>query len=136
MDRNQEGVSKTREDYLEAILMIWERQGYVRSVDVAEQLGVAKPSVTYTTKRLRENGYITADPNGMLILTDTGREIAERVYDRHQKLTAFFEALGVSSGQARIDACKVEHDLSEETYRAVLRHVQKYRPDLEKKEAL
>ncbi len=110
MDRNQEGVSKTREDYLEAILMIWERQGYVRSVDVAEQLGVAKPSVTYTTKRLRENGYITADPNGMLILTDTGREIAER--------------------------CKVEHDLSEETYRAILRHVQKYRPDLEKMETL
>lgn len=131
MERNQEGVSKTREDYLEAILMIRQRQGYVRSVDVAEQLGVAKPSVTYTTKRLKEGGFITADQNGMLLLTDTGREIAERTLDRHQKLTAFFEALGVSARQARIDACKVEHDLSEETYGAILHHVQKYRPDLE-----
>ncbi|MGN1024556.1 MAG: metal-dependent transcriptional regulator [Lachnospiraceae bacterium] len=130
MDRNQEGVNKTREDYLEAILMIRERQGYVRSVDVAEQLGVAKPSVTYTTKRLKEAGLISADQNGMLLLTAQGNAIAERVYDRHQKLTAFFTALGVSKEQARIDACKVEHDLSEETYEAIIRHVQAHRPDL------
>jgi DtxR family Mn-dependent transcriptional regulator len=113
------GVKKTTEDYLEAILMIHERQGYVRSIDVAEQLGVTKPSVTYTTKRLREKGYITSDHAGMLILTETGTKIAENTYNRHKKLTQLLVKLGVGEEQARADACKVEHDISEETFNAL-----------------
>lgn len=132
MRRTEEnnGTQKTTEDYLEAILEIFQAQGYVRSIDVADLLEVSKPSVTYTTKRLKEAGLVSADQNGMLLLTPEGNAIAERVYDRHQKLTAFFTALGVSKEQARIDACKVEHDLSEETYEAIIRHVQAHRPDL------
>ena len=113
------GVKKTTEDYLEAILMIHERQGYVRSIDVAEQLGVTKPSVTYTTKRLREKGYITSDHAGMLILTETGTKIAENTYNLHKKLTQLLVKLGVGEEQARADACKVEHDISEETFNAL-----------------
>ncbi|WP_194610165.1 metal-dependent transcriptional regulator [Clostridium vitabionis] len=113
------GVKKTTEDYLEAILMIHERQGYVRSIDVAEQLGVTKPSVTYTTKRLRERGYITSDHAGMLILTEAGTKIAENTYNRHKKLTQLLVKLGVGEEQARADACKVEHDISEETFNAL-----------------
>ena len=113
------GVKKTTEDYLEAILMIHERQGYVRSIDVAEQLGVTKPSVTYTTKRLREKGYITSDHAGMLILTEAGTKIAEHTYNCHKKLTQLLVKLGVGEEQARADACKVEHDISEETFNAL-----------------
>lgn len=113
------GVRKTTEDYLEAILMIHERQGYVRSIDVAEQLGVTKPSVTYTTKRLREKGYITSDHAGMLILTEEGAKIAENTYNRHKKLTRILMNLGVDEEQAMTDACKVEHDISEKSFDAL-----------------
>lgn len=115
-------TKKTTEDYLEAILMIKERQGYVRSIDVANQMHVTKPSVTYTTKRLKEAGYLTNDHAGMLVLTDSGMEIASSTYDRHKKLTEFFTRIGVSPEQARIDACKIEHDISQETFEALCRH--------------
>ena len=107
------------EDYLEAILMIKERKGYVRSIDVASQLGVTKPSVTYATKRLKENGYITMDEANMISLTDSGMAIANKIYTRHKVLTALFTHLGVDPELAREDACKVEHDLSEETFAAL-----------------
>ena len=113
---------KTVEDYLEAILIVRERQGYVRSVDVAEQLEVSKPSVTYVTKRLKSQGYIDTDHAGMLLLTEEGEKIASSTYDRHKTLTEFFVALGIDPKQAGIDACKVEHDISEETYRALCEH--------------
>lgn len=119
-----ESVQRTTEDYLEAILIVGERQGYVRSIDVADQLGVTKPSVTYTTKRLKESGYITNDHAGMLVLTDEGRAIAERTYEKHQKLSSFFEFLGVSSQQAALDACLIEHDISDETFDALCRHAE------------
>lgn len=115
------GVQKTTEDYLEAILMIFERQGYTRSSDVAEQLGVAKPSVTYTTKRLKEKGYITTDHAGMLVLTESGRAIATSTYNRHKTLAKILNRLGVDEEQALADACKVEHDLSEESFQALSR---------------
>jgi DtxR family Mn-dependent transcriptional regulator len=121
-----EGVGKTVEDYLEAILMIKEKQGYVRSIDVAKKLGVTKPSVTYTTKRLKESGYITTDHAGMLVLTETGMKIAEATYTRHKKLTDFFTMLGVNPETAREDACRIEHDISEETFQAICRHAAKY----------
>lgn len=115
-------IQKSSEDYLEAMLMMQEKHGYIRSIDVAEQLGVTKPSVSYATKRLRENGYITMDADGLISLTGTGMEIAQRIYERHKRLTAFFIHLGVDEKTAREDACKVEHDLSEKTFDALCRH--------------
>ncbi len=120
-------IHKSAEDYLEAMLMLKEQRGYVRSIDVAEMLGVTKPSVSYATKRLRENGYISLDPAGMIQLTEPGLEIAERIYERHRLLTELFIGLGVSPETAREDACKIEHDLSAETFDAIRRHAQEYR---------
>ena len=115
-------IQKASEDYLEAMLMMQEKHGYIRSIDVAEQLGVTKPSVSYSTKRLRENGYITMDADNYITLTDTGMAIARRMYERHKLLTAFFIRLGVDEQTAREDACKVEHDLSEKTFDAICKH--------------
>ena len=115
-------IGRSAEDYLEAILMIHERQGYVRSTDVAEQLGTSKPSVSNATKRLRESEYLTTDPAGMLVLTPSGMEIASRLYARHKDLTDFFIRIGVRPEQAREDACKIEHDISQETFEALCRY--------------
>lgn len=115
-------IGRYAEDYLEAILMIHERQGYVRSTDVAEQLGISKPSVSNATKRLRESEYLTTDPAGMLVLTASGMEIASQIYARHRALTNFFIRIGVSPEQAREDACKIEHDISQETFEALCRY--------------
>lgn len=112
-------IQKAAEDYLEAMLMLKEQKGYIRSVDIAQMLGVKKPSVTYSTKRLRENGYIIMDKDGMITLTASGMEIASRIYTRHRVLTDFFIKLGVPEAVAREDACKVEHDISPETFDAI-----------------
>ena len=119
-------ILKSAEDYLEAMLMMREQHGYIRSVDIANELNVTKPSVSYATKRLRENGYITMDKDGLISLTPEGMAITARIYERHRTLTAFFMYLGVGEKVAREDACKVEHDLSEETYEAMKRHAEKY----------
>ena len=116
-------IRKSAEDYLEAMLMVKEQYGYIRSIDVAEKLGVTKPSVSYATKLLRENGYITMDHANMIVLTESGFEIANRIYTRHKVLTDFFQKIGVDAENAREDACKVEHDLSEETFDALCRHI-------------
>ena len=107
--------------------MLKEERGYVRSVDVAERLGVTKPSVSYATKRLREDGYISFDPAGMIVLLPPGREIAERMYERHKLLTELLIGLGVSPETAREDACKIEHDLSVESFDAIRKHAHQYR---------
>ena len=120
----EKGVEKTIEDYLEAMLMIQEQKGDIRSIDVAYLLGVTKPSVTYTTKRLKERGYITMDENNYISLTDTGFEIASRTYHRHKILTQFFVNLGVDETIARNDACLIEHDLSPETFDALCKHIE------------
>ena len=119
-------ILRAAEDYLEAMLMMQQKHGYIRSIDIAEQLGVTKPSVTYTTKRLRENGYITMDREGLITLTDKGREIAERIYDRHKRLTEFLMYLGVDEETARTDACKIEHDLSEASFQALKKHAENH----------
>ena len=119
-------IHKSAEDYLEAMLMLREERGYIRSIDVAEKLGVTKPSVSYATKRLRESGYISADPAGMIVLLEPGLEIAERMYERHKLLTELLIGLGVNPETAREDACKIEHDLSVESFDAIRRHTQAY----------
>ncbi len=118
-------IHESAENYLERILMLRERLGYARSVDIATELQVTKPSVCIAMKRLRENNYIEMDNDGLITLTPEGLAIAERIYDRHKVLTSFFCSLGVSKENAAADACKVEHDLSEETYAAICRFVHK-----------
>ena len=103
-------IQKASEDYLESMLMMKEQHGYIRSIDVADHLGVTKPSVTYATKRLRENGYIEMDRDGLITLTDRGMAIAAKMLDRHHTLTKFFIA------------CKIEHDISQQTYDAICEH--------------
>ena len=117
-------IHKSSEDYLEAMLMMKEQHGFIRSLDVAEHLSVTKPSVSYATKRLKEGGYITMDSDSLITLTDTGMEIAQRIYARHKTLTAFLTRIGVDEKTAREDACKIEHDISEETFTAICRHAQ------------
>ena len=117
-------IHQSAEDYLEAILMIKEKKGYVRSIDVSNHLGVSKPSVSYATKRLRENGYISFNEDGMISLTDSGREIAEKIYRRHKLLTNLFKHLGVPEDIAAEDACKIEHDLSSETFEALCKYIE------------
>lgn len=119
-------ILKASEDYLETMLMLEKERGYVRSVDVAEKLGVTKPSVAYATKRLRENGYIEMAQNGLITITDKGLEIAKKMLDRHKTLTGFLVTLGVDAKTAEEDACKIEHDISDETFRAICRHVSKH----------
>ncbi|MBR3570022.1 MAG: metal-dependent transcriptional regulator [Oscillibacter sp.] len=122
-------IHQSAEDYLESVLALEERLGHgqVRSIDIVNRLGFSKPSVSIAMKKLRENGYITMAGDGAITLTDKGMEIASQVYDRHKTLTRLFERLGVSPGQAEVDACKVEHDLSEETYRKIVEFVEKTR---------
>ena len=117
-------IHESAEDYLEAILMLQEQKGYARSVDVAGLLGVTKPSVSFAMKKLRENGYITMDEDNLLALTASGEAIARRILDRHNTLSSFLVSLGVDETIAREDACKMEHDLSEASYGAILRRMQ------------
>ena len=118
-------VYESAEDYLEAILVIGQRRGVVRSIDVANELGFSKPSVSVAMKKLRESGRIEMDPDGFIRLLPAGREIAEHVYERHRTLTDFFVYLGVDEETASADACKVEHDLSAETFARIKEHVRR-----------
>ena len=108
-------IHQSAEDYLETILMLTERQGKVRSIDVVNELGFTKASVSIAMKKLRENGYIAVDGEGNLTLLPPGQEIAERIYSRHRLLTHFFIQLGVDEKTAAAHACKAEHILSEVT---------------------
>ena len=109
-------LQESGEMYLETILILKNRFGYVRSIDIANEMGVSKPSVSRAVGLLKDNGYITFDPNGMILLTDTGRAVAEKIYDRHQVLTRYFIDIGVSEETASKDACKIEHIISDETF--------------------
>lgn len=116
-------IHKSAEDYLEMILMLREQKGYTRSIDIAAALGVTKPSVSFAMKKLRENGYILMDEGSYITLTEAGMTIARRIYDRHKALTAFLLQIGVNEKNAREDACKIEHDISDETFHAILRQI-------------
>jgi Mn-dependent DtxR family transcriptional regulator len=115
-------IHKSAEDYLETILMLQERIGKVRSIDVVNELGFTKASVSIAMKKLRENGYIAVDGEGYLELLEPGREVAERIYGRHRLLKQVFMHLGVSEETAAKDACNVEHVLSEETLEKIREH--------------
>lgn len=109
-------IRESAEDYLETILILKNANGNVRAIDIAHHLGFSRPSVSIAMKNLRENGYINVSPDALITLTPRGQEIAERIYERHQVLTDCLLRLGVNPTDARADACRLEHDLSEDSF--------------------
>lgn len=109
-------LHKSGEDYLEAILMLQKKKGMVRSVDLARHMGFSKPSISHAVKVLREGSFLTMDQDGYLHLTDVGKEVAEKIYEKHQFFTSSLIELGVDPAQAEEDACKIEHIISDESY--------------------
>lgn len=109
-------LHKSGEDYLEAILMLQKKKGMVRSIDLARHMNFSKPSICHAVKVLREGGFLTMDSDGYLHLTDTGKEIAENIYEKHQFFTNGLIELGVAPEIAEADACKIEHIISDESY--------------------
>ena len=116
------GVHESGEMYLEAILVLTEKNGYVRSIDISEYLGYSKPSVSRAMGILRKGEYIVVDKDGGITLTDAGREIAEKIYARHTLLTKLLTHIGVSEETAASDACKLEHAISDESFEALKRY--------------
>ena len=112
-------IHASAEDYLETILVLKQRMGDVRSIDIVNELNYSKPSVSIAMKKLRENGYIEVDSGGYISLTDKGLEIANSIYTRHKVLTQFLVSLGVSEETAADDACKIEHQLSDESFERI-----------------
>ncbi|MBQ0000748.1 MAG: metal-dependent transcriptional regulator [Clostridiales bacterium] len=115
-------IRESAEDYLEAILILSRTGEGVRSVEIASMLNVSKPSVSHAMKLLREDGYIAMDRYGTVTLLEKGAEIAGRIYERHMILSEMLMSLGVSEETAKSDACKIEHDISEETFEIIKAH--------------
>ena len=115
--------NRSSEDYLETILILSERLPVVRSIDIAIELNFSKPSVSVAMKHLKESGKINVSTAGYITLTDTGKEIAEKVYERHRVLAQMLVTLGVNEKTANDDACEMEHVISEETFRAIQNHI-------------
>lgn len=112
-------IYESSENYLETILILTQEKGYVRSIDIANEMGFSKPSVSVAMKNLREKDLITVDDGGYIKLTPRGLEIAEDIYEKHRVIAGIFMDLGVSEEIAFSDACKIEHDISEETFRCL-----------------
>jgi Mn-dependent DtxR family transcriptional regulator len=119
-------LQESGEMYLEAIHVLSKTQALVRSIDVSEYLGYSKPSVSRAVGLLKAGEYITVDPDGGLNLTDSGREIAEKIYERHTLLSALLVKMGVSEAVAAADACKLEHAISDESFQAIKNYTQKF----------
>jgi len=116
-------IQESGEMYLETILILSQKSEIVRSLDVAEYMGFSKPSVSRAVGLLKEGGYLLVAENGYLTLTEKGREVAEKIYERHTTLTAILVQLGVSEETAAEDACKMEHVISDETFEAIKKHI-------------
>ena len=115
--------NESAENYLETILVLSRKLPVVRSVDIATELDFKKPSVSVAMKKLRENGHITVSPEGYITLTASGKEIAERIYERHTLLSSWLERLGVDPETAAEDACRIEHVISAESFEAIKKHI-------------
>ena len=112
-------IQESAENYLETILVLKNKNGAVRSIDIANELGFSKPSVSVAMKNLRENGYIEVDSSGYITLLDSGRKIAEKIYERHTTLSKWLVSLGVDAKTAAEDACRIEHIISSESFEAI-----------------
>lgn len=119
-------IHESAENYLETILMLQQRKGSVRAIDIANELEFSKPSVSVAMKNLRTNGYIEVDKSGQIRLLPAGLEIAEHVLEKHKLLTSFLVALGVNAGVAAEDACRIEHVLSNESFDALKVHARRF----------
>ena len=119
-------IYESAENYLEAILSLHERHGLVRSIDIANELPFSKPSVSVAMKKLREAHHIIVSPEGFITLTETGKEIADRIYERHTLLSSWLTQLGVDPEIASEDACRMEHVISAESFEAIKAHISKY----------
>ena len=119
-------IKESAENYLEAILMLKKKKGNVRSIDVANQLNFTKPSVSVAMKSFREEGYITVDDSGNLSLTEKGLAIASKVYERHEIIAQSLIALGVDEKIAYEDSCKIEHDISDQTFEKIKEHLNRH----------
>jgi len=115
-------IQESAENYLETILILQQQNCQVRAVDIAAHLNFSKPSVSVAMKHFRENGYITIEDGGNIVLTESGREIAERTFERHSLIRDVLIALGVSEETAREDACRIEHVISEESFERIRRY--------------
>ena len=115
-------LQESGEMYLETILILSQKKNFVRAIDVGEYMGFSKPSVSRAIGLLRSGGFVTVGEGGGISLTETGREVAEKIYERHQYLTRFLTELGVSEEVAAEDACRIEHVISDESFRAIMRH--------------
>lgn len=118
-------TQESAENYLETILIIGQSKPYVRSIDIANELNFSKPSVSVAMKNLRNSGHILVDENGHITLTESGRSIAEMIYERHTALSEWLERLGVSKETAVADACRIEHVISAESFSAIKAHILK-----------
>jgi len=123
LEKPQESV----ENYLETILVLSVDKKRVRSVDIANEMGYSKPSISIAMKNLKLSGYIEVGTNGDITLTDTGREIAQKIYDRHTLISEWLIFLGVNKETAVKDACKMEHGISEESFLAMQKHIEEWK---------
>lgn len=119
-------LQESGEMYLETILVLSKKNNSVRAIDVGEYMGFSKPSVSRALSLLKSGGYVTSDADGYLSLTESGEDVAVKIYERHKLLTTFLTELGVSENTASMDACKIEHHLSDESFEAIKRHAQEY----------
>lgn len=119
-------IFESGEMYLENILILKNKNGEVRAIDIANYTGYSKPSVSRALGTLKKNAYIVVDEHGYITLTGKGRSLAEKIYERHNLLTSLFESLGVSHDTAVADACKIEHDISDETFEKIKEHAKDY----------
>ena len=119
-------LRESGEMYLETIYILSQKSSSVRSIDVGDYMGFSKPSVSRAVGILKKGGYVVMDKDGYLSLTDSGLEVAKKIYERHTTLTDFLVRLGVDKNTAVEDACKMEHDISDETFEALKRHANKY----------
>lgn len=119
-------MQESGEMYLETIYILSQKSSSVRSIDVGDYMGFSKPSVSRAVGILKKGGYVVMDKDGYLSLTDSGLEVAKKIYERHTTLTDFLVRLGVDKNTAVEDACKMEHDISDETFEALKRHANKY----------
>ena len=125
-------IQESAENYLETILILKNRHGNVRSIDIVNELNFSKPSVSVAMKHFRENGYIVMDKNGYIELTDKGLEIAEKIYERHLLLTKWLVRLGVDDDVAANDACRIEHVISQQSFDMIKKHVREMDAAMEK----
>ncbi len=128
----QHKSEESTEDYLETILILSNELPEVRSIDIANEMSFSKPSVSVAMKNLKEKDYIDISPEGYITLTSDGRELAEDVYERHRLFTDWLVSMGVSQETAAEDACRMEHDISPESFNAIKEHIKKHHPEFVK----